>query len=68
MHHHEIGIYLVVVFVCYVTVDWLAAQCSKAQICYENVCLSLCLSHSWSKPKRFKILKCALHSTTEWHL
>jgi len=29
----------------------------KRGICYQNVCPSVCLSHSWITSKRFKISK-----------
>ena len=35
----------------------------KRGICYEYVCPSVCLSHSWVTLERFKISKCALRCT-----
>jgi len=35
-------------------------------IAIPPVCMSVCPSHQWSTPKRFEILKYALHHTTYW--
>ena len=40
----------------------------KRDICYLNVCPSVCLSNLWVMAKRFNISKYALHRTTERRL
>ena len=42
---------------CCFVICLLASNVLKRDTCYENVCPSICVSHSCVTPKRFKIKK-----------